>query len=379
MGIEVQDIFRQYGPVYQQTHALSREQLQALEAIQTCRTAALGGHVEVCDTCGVLQISYNSCRNRHCPKCQALRQARWVAERTNDLLNVGYFHVVFTLPEALNPIALQNPRVVYDLLFRAAADTLTELAANSEYLGARIGMTGVLHTWGQNLMYHPHLHVIVPGGGLTSIDTWQPSRKKFFIPVKVLSRLFRGKFLAYLQAARLEFHGAVEALRDPAEFAAWLAPLYAKEWVVYCKPPFGNARRVVAYLGRYTHRVAISNARILRLEDGQVTFRWRDYRDGNQQKEMTVSAEEFIRRFLLHVLPPGFMRIRHYGFLSPRNKGTHLRRCQRLTRTLRPASVPRTTLELLQQLLGRDVTVCVICGVGHLRRLRASPAEPLTA
>lgn len=379
MGIEIQDVFRQYGPVYQQTHTLSREQLQVIEAIQTCRTAALGGHVEACDTCGVLQISYNSCRNRHCPKCQALNQARWVAARTDDLLNVGYFHVVFTLPDALHPVALQNPRVVYDLLFRAAADTLIELAADPDYLGARIGMTSVLHTWGQNLMYHPHLHVIVPGGGLTPTGTWQPSRKKFFIPVKVLSRLFRGKFLAYLQQARLEFHGNVEALRDPAAFAAWLTPLYAKEWVVYCKPPFADARRVVAYLGRYTHRVAISNARILRLEAGQVTFRWRDYRDGNRQKEMTVSAEEFIRRFLLHVLPPGFTRIRHYGFLSPRNKPTQLKQCQRLTRTLPPAGVPRTTLELLQQLLGRDVTVCPACGAGHLLRLRASPAELLTA
>ncbi len=347
MGVEVQDIFLQYGSVYQQTHPLSREQLKVIESIQRGRTAALGGHVEVCDTCGVLQVSYNSCRNRHCPKCQALSQARWVSARTDDLLNVGYFHVVFTLPEAIHSIALQNPRVVYDLLFRAAADTLTELAADPTYLGARIGMTSVLHTWGQNLMYHPHLHVVVPGGGLTSTDHWQSSRKKFFIPVKVLSRLFRGKFLAYLQAAPLEFHGSVEALRDPAAFADWLAPLYEQEWVVYCKPPFGDARKVVAYLGRYTHWVAISNARILHLEDGQVTFRWRDYRDGNRQKEMTISAEEFIRRFLLHVLPPKFMRIRHYGFLSPRNKGTQLRRCQRLTRTLRPAGIPRTTLELL--------------------------------
>ncbi len=381
MAVEVQDIFVQYGPAYQQTHSLTREQRQVLEALQTCRTAALGGHVDVCDTCGVLQISYNSCRNRHCPKCQALRQARWVAARTEDLLNVGYFHVVFTLPEALHPVALQNPRVVYGRLFRAAADTLTELAADPTYLGARIGMTAVLHTWGQNLMYHPHLHVIVPGGGLTPTGTWQPSRKKFFLPVKVLSRVFRGKFLAYLQEAQLEFHGAVEALRDPTAFAAWLTPLYAKEWVVYCKPPFANARRVVAYLGRYTHRVAISNARILRLEAGQVTFRWRDYRDGNRQKERTVSAEEFIRRFLLHVLPPGLTRIRHYGFLllSPRNKPTQLKQCQRLTQTLPPIDVPRTTLELLQQLLGRDVTVCLACGVGHLRRLRASPADLLTA
>ena len=266
MVVELQDIFVQYGAAYQEDHPLSRDQLQVLRAIQTCRTAVLGGHVDACDACGLLQISYNSCRNRHCPKCQTLRQLRWVATRTADLLNhVGYFHVVFTIPEELHAVALQNPRVVYGLFFRAVADTLMELAASPKYLGARIGMTAILHTWGQNLMYHPHLHVIVPGGGLTPAGLWRPARKKFFLPVKVLARKFRGKFLAYLQQARLAFYGTVEALRAPAAFAAWLTPLYRKDWVVYCKPPFADASRVVAYLGRYTHRVAISNARILRL------------------------------------------------------------------------------------------------------------------
>ena len=379
MPVELQDILRQYGEAYEQQHPLSPEQRQVLDALVQCRTAALGGHIDACEACGALQISYNSCRNRHCPKCQTLRQVRWVAARAADLLShVGYFHVVFTLPDGLNALALQNPRVIYDLLFRTAAETLTELAADPQYLGAQIGLTAVLHTWGQTLAYHPHLHVIVPGGGLTALGTWQPSRQKFFLPVTVLSRKFRGKFLAYLRHARLEFFGDMAPLGNPDAFAAWLTLLYAKDWVVYCKPPFADASRVIAYLGRYTHRVAISNARILRVEADTVTFRWRDYRDGNQQKEMTVSAEEFIRRFLLHVLPRGFTRIRHYGFLSPRNKATQLALCQRLTQTLPPGPLP-SDVALLQDFLGRDVTLCPACLVGHLLPVRASPPEILIA
>jgi hypothetical protein len=380
MPVDLQAIFQRYGDLYAETHGLFSEQLQAMRAIQRCRTAALGGHIDACDACGVLRISYNSCRNRHCPQCQTLRQLRWVAARAAELLqHVGYFHVVFTLPEALNPIALQNPRVVYGLLFRAAAESLAELAADPKYLGARIGMTAVLHTWGQTLAYHPHIHGIVPGGGLTPDGRWQPARKDFFLPVKVLSRKFRGKFLAFLQDAALEFSGSVASLSDPAAWAAWLTELYTQEWVVYCKPPFADASRVLAYLGRYTHRVAISNARILRLENDEVTFRWRDYRDGNQQKEMTVSVEEFIRRFLLHVLPSGFTRIRHYGFLSPRNKSTQLKACQRLTQTIPPAILVRSDIDLLSQLLGRDVTLCPVCGVGRFQRTRASPEEQYSA
>ena len=382
MSVELQDIVQRYGDAYLQHHPSSPEQRRALQDIARCRTAALGGHVDACDACGLLQISYNSCRNRHCPKCQTVRQLRWVAARAADLLDgVGYFHVVFTLPDGLNSLALQNPRRVYGLLFRAASETLRELAAHPKYLGATRAMTAVLHTWGQNLQYHPHLHGIVPGGGLTPSGQWRPSRKKFFLPVKVLSRKFRGKFLALLQAQwpALEFPESLEVLRDPTAFAEWLAPLYATPWVVYCKPPFANASQVIHYLGRYTHRVAISNARILRLETDQVTFRWRDYRDGTRQKDLTLSADEFLRRFLLHILPSGFTRIRHYGFLSPRNKGTQLAQCQRLTRTLRPASPIPSDGVLLQQRFGRDITLCPACGQGHFAPIRAAPIAVTSA
>ena len=346
-----------------------------MRAITNCRTAAMGGHLDACNNCDFTRISYNSCRNRHCPKCQTVNKERWIEARKADLLNVGYFHVVFTLPDLLNPIAYHNPYILYNLLFKAAAETLTELAADEKYLGAQIGFTSILHTWGQNLMHHPHLHVVLPGGGIDANNKWIPTRKKFFIPVKVLSRKFRGKFLAYLKDAELQFFGATEELRHPATFKKLLDTLYEKEWIVYCKPPFKNAGCVVEYLGRYTHRVAISNSRIVKMEDGHVTFKWRDYRDNNKSKVMTLAADEFIRRFLVHVLPPGFTRIRHYGFLSPRNKPTRLQLCKKLTKTLVLAfpKKRRTTMELLKQLLGKDITSCPCCGVGQM--CRASPVE----
>lgn len=373
--VELQDIFRQYGEAYRLHHPQPLHVLKAMRAITHCRTAAMGGHLDACDTCDFTRISYNSCRNRHCPKCQTAGKERWIEARKADLLNVGYFHVVFTLPDLLNPIAFHNPHIIYDLLFKAAAETLTELAADKNYLGAQIGFTSILHTWGQNLMHHPHLHVVVPGGGIDATNKWIPSKKKFFIPVKVLSRKFRGKFLAYLKDAQLRFFGTTAALQHPATFQRLLTSLYQKEWVVYCKPPFKNADCVVEYLGRYTHRVAISNSRIAKLEDDHVTFKWRDYKDNNKPKEMTVAADEFIRRFLIHVLPSGFTRIRHYGFLSPRHKATRLQLCKKLTSTPIPAlpKTKRTTLELLQQILGRDFACCPCCGVGHMSR--AAPAE----
>jgi hypothetical protein len=373
--IELQDVCRQYGEAYRLRHPQPLHVLKVMQAITHCRTAAMGGHLDACDTCDFTRISYNSCRNRHCPKCQTVNKERWIEARKADLLNVGYFHVVFTLPDLLNPIAYHNPHILYDLLFKAAAETLTELAADKKYLGAQIGFTSILHTWGQNLMHHPHLHVVVPGGGLNAQGKWIPSKKKFFIPVKVLSRKFRGKFLADLKHAELQFFGTTADLQHPASFQRLLTSLYQKEWVVYCKPPFKNAGCVVEYLGRYTHRVAISNSRIMKLDDDRVTFKWRDYKDANQPKEMTVAADEFIRRFLIHVLPPGFTRIRHYGFLSPRNKATRLQLCKKLTRT--PVSAlpetKRTTLELLQQILGKDFACCPCCRVGHMSR--AAPAE----
>jgi hypothetical protein len=346
-----------------------------MRAIEVCRTSSLGGHVDACDECGFMRISYNSCRNRHCPKCQTLNKERWIEARKDDLLNISYFHVVFTIPDLLNPVAYQNQKVVYDILFKAAAETLSELAADKKYLGAQIGFTAILHTWGQNLTHHPHLHCIVTGGGLNSCGKWVNTRRKFFIPVKVLSKKFKGKFLYYLKQAKIEFHGSISYLQDPFKLRNWMSSLYQKEWVVYCKPPFKNAGYVVEYLGRYTHRVAISNHRIVKLEDGIVTFKWRDYKDSNKQKEMKVTADEFIRRFLIHVLPNGFTRIRHYGVLSPRNKATKLKLCKKLTNT-KLNDTPKSklsTLDLLKKITGKDFTICPCCGVGHLSR--ASPVQ----
>ena len=301
--IEVQDVFNDYGAQYCRNHKLTSQQFKAMHDIQRCRTESLGGHIDACPSCGHAQISYNSCRNRHCPKCQTFAKERWIENQKYDLLNVGYFHVVFSIPAELNPIIYQNQRALHSLLFRAVAETLQELASDKKYLGATIGFTSVLHTWGQNLMHHPHIHCIVPAGGLTKLGKWQDSRKKFFLPVKVLSRKFRGKYLYLLKQETLEFLGQSAYLADPIRFQSLLDTCYHKEWVVYCKPPFRDAACVVEYLGRYTHRVAISNNRILGMENGQVKFKWRDYKDGNRWKVLTVSATEFIRRFLVHVLP----------------------------------------------------------------------------
>ena len=290
MRLELRDIFEQFGQSYRDNHPLPINQLKTMEAIESCRTSVLGGHIDVCDSCGHERISYNSCRNRHCPKCQNLAKERWLMERE---LNIGYFHVVFTVPDSLNPIALQTQKVFYSLLFKAASETLVELSRDPKYLGAEIGIISVLHTWGQNLMDHPHVHSIVPGGGLSFDGThWVPSRKKFFIPVKVLSRKFRGKFLAFLKEAYqegdLEFFGKLEPLNGKFKFQFLIDDLYQKEWVVYCKKPFKSPWYVLRCLGRYTHRVAISNQRFVSLQDGKVTFSWRDYKDDNRTKLMTL-------------------------------------------------------------------------------------------
>lgn len=297
--IEVQDIFNQYGEAYRKNHHLPYHLLKTMSAIETCRTSKLGGHVDKCDSCGHLRISYNSCRNRHCPKCQTLAKERWLHNRKKDLLPVGYFHVVFTIPEELNFITLLNQKEMYSILFKAASETLLELGKDTKYLGAEIGFISILHTWGQNLMNHPHLHCIVPGGGL-SLDgkRWINSKKDFFIPVKVLSRKFRGKFLYYFKKSyytkELKFTGDVKQLKEKAHFKSFIDKQYKKEWIVYCKAPFKNAVYVLEYLGRYTHRVAISNNRIVKMENGNVTFKYRDYKDNNKKKLMTITAEEFI-------------------------------------------------------------------------------------
>lgn len=375
--IEIQDIFKTCGTEYRRTHKMPLNHHKAMNRIERCRTAAMGSHVDECEECGYTQISYNSCRNRHCPKCQTLAKERWIEARKEDLLAVQYFHVVFTIPDTLNPIVFQNQKVMYNILFRAVSETLIELASNRKYLGARLGFTSILHTWGQSLMHHPHIHCIVPGGGLTTLNEWINSRKKFFIPVKVLSRKFRGKFLYYLKQAyqegKLEFHGSIKNMAKEQEFQAGLRQWYGMEWVVYCKEPFKNAECVVEYLGRYTHRIAISNNRIVKFENGQVTFKWRDYRDKKKEKLMTVSAEEFIRRFLVHILPDRFVKIRHYGILGSRNKSTKLKLCKKLTGTVFHVKKEGklTAVEMILKKFGRDITLCPCCGCGRLTRSKA--------
>ena len=321
--VEVADILRAQGNQFCERNRnwLSFQQLKVMRAIAHCRTAALGGHVDVCSRCGYQAISYNSCRNRHCPKCQTQARQRWLAAREQELLDTSYFHVVFTLPQPLNALAAQNPRLLYNLLFAASAATLLEVAADPKHLGAKIGFCSILHTWGQNLRHHPHVHCVVPAGGLAPDHSrWIRPRYPFFLPVKVLSRVFRGKFIAGLRRAfrqkKLRFSGELRKLADQKRFAAFLRSLFRQDWVVYAKPAFGGPAQVLRYLGRYTHRVAISNHRLLAFDGGRVTFRWKDYAHGSKQRKMTLSAEEFLRRFLLHVLPRGFVRIRHFGFLA---------------------------------------------------------------
>ena len=324
-SLEVADIFRAAGPAYRAAHAghLSLHQLKVMSAIEHCRTAALGGHVEACTGCGHWRIAYNSCRNRHCPKCQGAAARTWLEAREADLLPVGYFHVVFTLPAEIAAIAFHNKALVYDLLFKAASETMLTIAGDPKHLGARIGITAVLHTWGSALTHHPHVHMIVPGGGIAPDGSrWISSRPAFLLPVRVLGALFRRLFLTRLlqlhDTGRLAFFGSLSGLADRRAFLRHLSPVRKKRWVVYAKPPFAGPEAVLAYLSRYTHRVAISNSRLISFDQRGVTFRYKDYRRGSadRQQVMTLTADEFIRRFLLHVLPTGFHRIRHYGLLA---------------------------------------------------------------
>src|SRR6202047_1621205 len=335
--LEVADIFRRYGEAYRQNYGapLSMAQRRVMTAIEVCRTAALGGHLERCDRYNYERPYNDSCRDRHCPKCQTLARAEWVEKRMSEVLQTHYFHVVFTVPEPIASIAYQNKDLVYGILFRAAAETLSTIAADPKHLGAKIGFFAVLHTWGQNLLHHPHLHCVVPGGGLSPDESqWISCQVGFFLPVQVLSRLFRRLFLERLLKAfdegKLEFFSSLESLRDRSSFLDYLAPLREVEWVVYAKRPFAGPEQVLDYVGRYTHRVAISNNRLLDIAEGKVTFRYKDYRHNAQQKTMTLEAGEVIRRFLLHVLPAGFQRIRYYGFLANRYRIEKLAHCREL-------------------------------------------------
>ena len=364
--VEMQEIFLKYGKEYKEKHEMIPHIAKTFAAIENCRTSKLGYHKDICDECGYEKISYNSCRDRHCPKCQSIAREKWIYNREFDLLNVKYFHVVMTIPSELYLIAYQNQTKVYNILFKAVAETLEELAKDKKYLGAQIGFMEVLHTWGQTLVFHPHIHVIVPAGGLDKAGNWRNSKKKFFIPVKVLSRKFRGKFLHYLKQEKLEFYNSNEYLKVKENFDELIAKMYQKEWVSYCKPPFKDASSVIRYLGRYTHRVAISNNRILKEENGEVTFKYRDYKDNKKEKIMVLKAEEFIRRFLMHILPPRFMKIRHYGLLGNRNKSKKLAMCKKLTNTANLIKLEISTLEILKKTLGVDFNLCPVCHEGHL-------------
>src|SRR6266446_724514 len=388
--LEVADVVREHQEEFlaQWGHTVSPQQHKALRDIGACRTPALGGHLEQCDRCGHSVIAYDSCRNRHCPKCPFSAREKWLNERAKELLPAPYFHLVFTLPQELAPLALQNQKVIYNLLFRAASETLLEIAADRKHLGARIGFLAVLHTWGQNLHHHPHLHCVVPGGGIApDRSRWIACRRQFLLPVKVLSRLFRAKFANYLRRAfdhvELSFHGKLQLLAQKQNFVTWLNRIVQSEWVVYAKPPFGGPHQVLKYLARYTHRVAIANQRLVALHDGHVSFRWKDYTRTGQPAVMTLQATEFIRRFLLHVLPRGFVKIRHFGFLANRGREDNIRLC----RTLLDAQSPNIrNAAVTRQEQPNPPDRCPLCNEGRMRPVEillpqtvplASPCIPL--
>lgn len=371
--LELAEIVRQYGDTYRRTHRLTAVQHRALRAIVACRTAALGGHRETCDRCGAVRITYNSCRNRHCPKCQTLTKERWLSARRADLLPIPYFHVVFTLPHDLNALAQGNPRVIYALLFRAAADTLLTFGHDPRHLGGTIGVTAILHTWGQNLSPHVHLHCLVTGGALAADGSrWITGRSSFLFPVRALSTVFRAKYLAALRRAfatdQLHFADGTADLADRHAFTEFLRRLWALNWIVYAKRPFAGPEHVLSYLGRYTHRVALSNDRLIEHRDGHVRFRWKDYADHNRVKILALDANEFLRRFLLHVVPRGFMRIRHFGLLANRTRRATLTRCRSLLGQPAFEEAPSESVaELVHRLTGIDLVRCPVCGEGRMQ------------
>ena len=380
--VELADIVGAHGAAYQRAHPLCRAQRRALRAIATCRTAALGGHRAVCATCGTERITYNSCGNRHCPKCQRLATERWLAARRAEVLPIPYFHVVFTLPHDVNPLAQSHPRLVYRLLFHAAASTLLRFGRDPRHLGGDLGVTAVLHTWGQTLTQHVHVHCVVTGGALAPDGTrWLPARPGFLFPVRALAKVFRGRYLAGLRQAfdRGDLHltGGLAPLAEPAAFAAWLDDLRQQAWVVYCKPPFAGPEHVLAYLGRYTHRIALSNDRLVAVDGDRVHFRWRDYADHDRVKIMDLAVDEFLRRFLLHVVPDGFVRIRHFGLLANRRRAAALAQCRALlAQPSPPPAAPESARDLLLRVTGLDIERCPVCQQGVLRQVERLPPAP---
>jgi hypothetical protein len=378
--LEVADILRVHSDRFLDRYRSSFDfqQLKAFRAIQRCRTAALGGHRDACPSCGYQAISYNSCRNRHCPKCQAQARERWLAARQSELLDTSYFHVVFTIPHELNVLALENPRLFYDLLFTASSQTLLAIASDPKHLGVQIGVIAILHTWGQNLLLHPHIHCVIPAGGLSPDHRrWVRPRYPFFLPVKVLSRVFRGKFLAGLKRLhrcnKLQCAGPAAILADPQQFAKLLRRLHRHHWVVYAKPAFGGPMQVLRYLGRYTHRVAISNHRLLAFDQERVTFRWKDYARGGKQGQMTLTATEFLRRFFLHVLPKGFVRIRHFGFLANRFRASRLALSRQLLASSSATDEPARTCDVRSE--NAWLWHCPRCGASMIVIQRFTAAE----
>jgi hypothetical protein len=369
----IQDVLCRFYPAYRELYEPSLQQAKAALNITRCRTNALGGHIQKCDKCDHLVVHYNSCRDRHCPMCQGLTNAVWVDKRSRDILNAPYFHVVFTMPQELHTLIYQNQRLLYSLFYRAVAETLQELSWDEKYLGAQAGFLSLLHTWGQDLHYHPHIHTVLLAGGLTKLNQWRSSSKKFFIPVKVLSKKFRGKYLYYLKQHyhqdQLKFYGDAEKYSDPKSFQELIDRCYAKDWYTYTKRTFSGPLAVLKYLGNYTRRIAISNSRVVSVNEDTVTISIKDYKEAGKRKETSLDGAEFIRRFLMHVLPKGFVKIRHYGILANRNKKTKLELCRKLSfsPTYKPKYEGLTTVEILCLLVGKDVTVCPVCREGKLK------------
>jgi hypothetical protein len=370
---ELGDIFSLFGEEYRRKHKLPLQQRKVMFAVEACRTSVLGGHVDSCNSCGHKRISYNSCRNRHCPKCQNLNKEKWIEKLSCNLLPVKYFHIVFTIPSELNRLCLVNQKVLYDILFQSASQTILSLAKDEKHLGVLSGLVAVLHTWGQNLMDHTHLHTMVPAGGWSEWNGyWKNTKKNFFIHVKVLSKVFRGKFLAAIKTAyknkQLKFEGEIKSLNQSGNFKNLIDILYKKDWVVYAKEPFKNASGIIKYLGNYTHRIAISNDRIQKIEGDEILFGWKDYRDNSKRKMMSLTAHEFIRRFLLHVLPPGFCKIRYYGILSSRNRNTVLQKCKNAMAIKEAKSKFEGLMwnEVLKIVTGFDVLMCPHCKKGKM-------------
>lgn len=378
----LQDILRQFYDQYRQSYSPTAQQLKASKDILDCRTATLGGHVFGCEECNHISVSYNSCRNRLCPMCQGVNKAIWVENRSKDILNAPYFHVVFTMPQQLQPLIYQNQELLYGLMYKAVAETLQELSQDKKYLGAQIGFFSLLHTWGQDLHYHPHIHTVVLAGGLTKFNKWKSCSKGFFIPVKVLSKIFRGKYLHYLKQYYRQnlfgFYGNAKEYQDPRQFQNLINQCYEKDWYTYTKKTFSGPLAVVQYLGRYTHRIAISNNRLVSMDEETVTFKVKDNKCQNGTKTMKLKGDEFIRRFLMHILPKGFIKIRHYGILANRNKKTKLELCRKLTFSLTYKSKFEglKTIEILNILVGRDVTLCPVCKKGKMKTIYSLQKGP---